>query len=325
MSAYDRTARCCAWCYAVGDDDLKKCGKCGTRPYCSRDCQRKDWKMGHHKLWCGKAGEKGVDFDVRPAGEKGLGLFVNRDFQRGEKILVERSAVVDGIYAENPSLMTAIMALSPSGASLSVKLNINSVEINPGPREGSSSGVFLTFSCVNHDCIGNSMHHFDKLLGLEVLVANAFLPAETEVTFSYVSNSDTRERAFRLSLRGFECCCRACHEPELGSKLDQMLELDAQILTLGRESKTEQAIRAVAALLELYDELRSSDMSYSRTHYDMFQICILKLKTVKEGMAHIQKAFDHALIFYGDHAEIVRKYKELVERPQIHRNYRAIN
>ncbi len=55
------------------------------------------------------------------------------------------------------------------------------------------------------------------------------------------------------------------------------------------------------------------------------QIDVKQLITHTYSITDSQKAFDHALIFYGDHAEIVRKYKELVERPQIHRNYRAIN
>ncbi len=51
--------------------------------------------MGCHKVWCGKSGEKCIDYEIRDAGEgKGLGLFTLRDFERGEKILVERAVAV---------------------------------------------------------------------------------------------------------------------------------------------------------------------------------------------------------------------------------------
>ncbi|KAL6856773.1 hypothetical protein J3F83DRAFT_751768 [Trichoderma novae-zelandiae] len=41
---------------------LKKCAKCQTTPYCSRDCQKADWKK--HRKVCGKAQEapKGKPF-----------------------------------------------------------------------------------------------------------------------------------------------------------------------------------------------------------------------------------------------------------------------
>ena len=49
---------------------------------------------GHHKIWYGKAGEKCVDYEIRDAGDKGLGLFAMRDFKQGKKILVERAVAV---------------------------------------------------------------------------------------------------------------------------------------------------------------------------------------------------------------------------------------
>lgn len=85
---FDPKNPCCGWCYGLGP--TKKCSQC-PRNYCSRECQVKDWKTGHHKTWFGKSGEKCVDYEIRDAGEKGLGLFLKRDFKRGEKILVERA------------------------------------------------------------------------------------------------------------------------------------------------------------------------------------------------------------------------------------------
>ncbi len=82
----DPTKPCCAWCYRV-TAELKRCSKCSSRLYCSRDCQIADWKKadvnsnragGNHKQWCKKAGERGVDYEIRSAGPKGLGLFLKR-------------------------------------------------------------------------------------------------------------------------------------------------------------------------------------------------------------------------------------------------------
>ena len=113
--------RCCGWCYGLGA--AKWCAKC-QRAYCSRECQIQDWKVGNHKVWCGKSGEKCIDYEVHDAGEKGLGLFTMRDFKRGEKILVERVVAIQsegelcidfrGILS-NPNIKNATtsMALAP--------------------------------------------------------------------------------------------------------------------------------------------------------------------------------------------------------------------
>lgn len=65
---------------------LKKFGKCCKRLYCSKQCQAQDWRTGHN-IYCGVAGEIGVDFEIRPADEsKGLGTFALRDFEENENI-----------------------------------------------------------------------------------------------------------------------------------------------------------------------------------------------------------------------------------------------
>mmetsp|Transcript_18241 Transcript_18241/g.29669 ORF Transcript_18241/g.29669 Transcript_18241/m.29669 type:complete len:147 (+) Transcript_18241:803-1243(+) len=38
----------CAQCFQV--EELKKCARCNLIPYCSKECQRKHWKL--HKLQC---------------------------------------------------------------------------------------------------------------------------------------------------------------------------------------------------------------------------------------------------------------------------------
>ena len=136
---YDPTLPSCACCYSnygVDGGDLKRCSRCKSRCYCSRECQVKDWKTGHHKQWCGKAGEKDVDYEIRSAGEKGLGLFVKRDYERGDKILVERPAIITPFSAKSqeellriPTMQAAVMALVPSGDSIDRKIMENCVSL----------------------------------------------------------------------------------------------------------------------------------------------------------------------------------------------------
>lgn len=81
----------CSYCYkdeAIGSC-LSKCGNCRKRLYCSKEYQVQDWRTGH-KIYCGVAGEIGVDFEIQSAGEsKGHGTFALRDFEENEKIMME--------------------------------------------------------------------------------------------------------------------------------------------------------------------------------------------------------------------------------------------
>ncbi|KAL7534043.1 hypothetical protein ACHAXR_005602 [Thalassiosira sp. AJA248-18] len=328
---YDAKKRCCGFCYGVGA--TMKCARC-PRAYCSRDCQVKDWKVGGHKVWCGNAGEKCVDYEIREAGDKGLGLFTMRDYQSGEKILVERAVMttygagrpINRDQLENRNVLAATMALAPTeSTALNDKFEVNCAALGD-LDEDSGSGVFVNFSRVNHECLGNSDHRYDVGLELMLLVATQDIPAGSEVTFSYACNQPTTERALIASFRGFQCTCRACQYPDIAAKLDRTLELNDKIFELGSHGRTDQAIQVGRSLINLYDELQLSDMLYVRTYYDMYQVAITKQKSVQLGSKFIREAYRHALRFYGrgENRE-VQKFKRYSENPSLHRNYRCIN
>lgn len=85
----------CGYCYEV--EVTLCCGQCKKRHYCSKECQKNDWKYGGHKFWCidssksdtKSPGELGVDFEIRDSDGKGLGLFALRDFEINDKVIVE--------------------------------------------------------------------------------------------------------------------------------------------------------------------------------------------------------------------------------------------
>jgi hypothetical protein len=326
--SYDPTALCCAWCYVCGE--LKhECANCPRR-YCGKDCQRNDLMAGHLKFGCEKAGEQGSDYEIRCAGDKGLGLFALRNFQRGEKILVERSVMTrnaDNTFTKDAlndlRVLKATLSLAPkSQMDIMAKFQTNSIALSGNEEADGGSGLFIHFSRVNHDCIGNSSHYYDPELAQKLLVADHNIEAGSEITFSYASMCSSKERAMRLRLRGFECNCQACKNPSIADKLDRMRELDGKILTLGGVGKTESAIQAGKSLLKLYDEMQSSDILYSRTHYDLFSMCITKRKTLKLGIAHLKRARECALRFYGrENHGTVQEYQHLINDPSRHHNY----
>ena len=447
---YDPTVRSCAWCYAMMDvpsslatevkedkekDEHEICAatKCPNCPriYCTPMCCQLD--TATHTFWCGKAGEKGVDFDVVDQGVKGLGLVTRRRFQRGEKILAERPILVtsstttakdtakvgdssdstsnasalqqlqqladklnidEGMATHgnttrqgsgdstsslpqqqhpdspeshrhhhhhsqvNKNICTAAMALTPLSDhdksdnpnktfSLQDKISANGVSVARSPEE-KAAGLFLTFSRVNHDCVGNTDHFFDyDHGGVQVLVANHEIAAGQEITFPYTRTGP--QRIQDLQWRGFTCTCRACgdgnggndddvdernetkddEKNDWGSKVNQLVELEQDINALNGRSQNkdrDQAVQSALRMLELYKELGVSDREFARTHYDLFQILVLREASLELAKQHIAKAHDHALVFCGyEHHETVQQFQYYRNHPESHGNYRAID
>ncbi|OXA44634.1 uncharacterized protein LOC118438309 [Folsomia candida] len=103
----DSVDRHCATCaILIPSDRVKKCGKCGRRAYCSRECQAIDWKTkkdegkAHrsqgHSRWCGLSyGEEDLDwvvrekFDPSSGASLGLGVFAKRFFPSTTRIMVD--------------------------------------------------------------------------------------------------------------------------------------------------------------------------------------------------------------------------------------------
>jgi MYND finger len=40
--------------------DMKRCSKCHSVYYCSRQCQEWDWRVGGHRLYCKRAIDSGL-------------------------------------------------------------------------------------------------------------------------------------------------------------------------------------------------------------------------------------------------------------------------
>jgi hypothetical protein len=57
--------------------------------------------------------------------------------------------------------------------------------------------------------------------------------------------------------------------PDVADKLNHYLELDEKICELGSQGRTEQTIRAGGSLIKSCDELKASDMQYSRVYCDL--------------------------------------------------------
>jgi len=158
-SAEASLKRHCAFCLKeICGEEIKKCGKCRKRAYCSKECQTADWtpneKNGQgHKNWCGTdCGEEDIDWIVTPVPGKGLGLVALRDIPAAYPIIV--AAVVDKTHPGVADLM-------PINGSLDDKFNFNTFEC--GIHNGvEASGVCLRTSRTNHSCDPNAESFYEK-------------------------------------------------------------------------------------------------------------------------------------------------------------------
>jgi hypothetical protein len=242
----------CAFCYAPAKE-LLNCGQCLKRRYCSKDCQRSDWKEASHKHFCCKAGEIGIDYEVRQAEEHGLGMFACRRFEKDEMIMAERPILKVDDFDLNSlpdldqvpsSFRLAIGALRPIGGSVQEKFIINGMVSTNSSASVQQTGLFVTMSRANHSCLGNTEYMFLDERRVIILVASRDIQEGEEITFSYQGCEKPKERKeMLLDYYGFVCRCSACTNPDIEAMLLRSMELDRAIMDCARTRGIDQAIR----------------------------------------------------------------------------------
>jgi hypothetical protein len=259
----------CSFCYAPLQAPLR-CGGCRKHPYCSKQCQRRDWKQ--HKNWCGRTAEIGVDFELRNAGGgKGLGYFALRDFAVGEKVLVERPVIrIEGMGdARSLQLQFEALPAATQAAILNLhktewksaqkKLIMKSVNCAVFERyhsnsfslgddvdnlngEKGSGCILIHGSRFNHACIPNCTRYFFSCQDLMVFSVCNSIAAGSEITISYGGPSKFGlgfdvYREYLMNGWGFECCCPSCSDRSAFKKLETLAKMIDQMRTLISDSE----------------------------------------------------------------------------------------
>jgi hypothetical protein len=342
--------RTCSYSYTPLDKILC-CSRCSKHPYCSRECQAKDWKQ--HKLWCGCTAELDVDFEVRDAGEgRGLGIFALRAFEIGEKILVERCVFKIPACLEGKekfeevarqftllpvSVQTAVKSLhqgsvNPEDAFLVrlfgdgiLQFKYNSFGVGLGFESG---GICVTASRFNHSCLPNCTHSFVPDHGLMVIGANQTIPVGAELTVTYTNAENHTEgfEAFQAHLRatwGFTCSCRACRDPVVFDKLAQYFRMDEEIMKLGSNGRCRDAYMVGQRRISLIDEVGIYFQKH-RTYYHMFRFAVTSHKSLHLAKECLQKALESWLLSIGGsnkECEFLATFRKLVSNPENHKFY----
>lgn len=333
---------CCAYCYATSEA-LLLCGQCHKRKYCSKECQRFDWKQCHHRHFCKVGiGEFGVDWQVKESPHTGgLGVFALRTIQKDEIIMTERPILqlpTPSSRLESPRVREtdipatarpAFASLHPPNGSLVDKFALNCMSLTDDDTDGDDiAGVFIRLSRVNHHCLGNSNHRYLDNRNVKILVANRTIEEGEEINFSYTpSKFDAMMRRAMLQMNyKFACRCSVCTNPDLAAELERMKDLDDAILSLGSHGRVEHAMQKGKALIKLYDKHGMSSWLYQRTYYDLYQVAITKRKTYSQGVKFIKKSYEAALAFTSDpqYCSVVQM-KGFANSPSSHRNYMLLD
>ena len=320
-----RSVPVCAMCY-VAAEKLLCCSRCNARSYCSKDCQKNDWKQ--HKMWCQRALTLGVDFDVCDAGpSRGHGVFALRDIARGEKVLVERcvltvqeedldefkkaNALSEKLNQAPASIQHAVMALVPQDMPESeddkilldafpayFKFKCNTFDIDPV-----GIGICITASRFNHSCLPNCGRQY--LADQELMLISAAVPikAGEELTIRYteehLAQNFEAHRDFIMSNWGFRCMCRVCSSETLQETLVKIAKMDRLLFALGNNGKEKEAYALGEKLLALYADIDIQPIHWQRTYFDMFQMAVLRKSTLGDAQKCIDKSLEYCILTIG--------------------------
>ncbi|GAV76217.1 SET domain-containing protein/zf-MYND domain-containing protein [Cephalotus follicularis] len=217
----------CHFCFAV--TEVKMCSACHYVWYCSRECQKLDWKL--HRLECRalKTLEKQWQIYVLPTIRLNVRLYIRRKLQN-EKVIpttaVDNFNLVEALVAHLSSIGADRMALFYHMANIVnnilpwsdlqetaeniSKLEHNTVNILDSEMEPLGMGLYPLIAITNHSCVPNSVLVFEGKLA--VIRALQHIPRDSEVSISYIDTaSSTMTRQSELQERhSFTCTCPLC-------------------------------------------------------------------------------------------------------------------
>lgn len=321
--------RVCAFCLKTCEKQAEPmvCGQCARRCYCSKSCQKQDWKCNSigqgHKKWCSLGtGEEGVDWEVRFISKnKGLGIVALRDLPPGFKIIVEKA-----LTQEEARGKKAVMDLMPHGASLQEKWDLNCFDTNSAFQV-----LCVKISRVNHSCNANSCHYYHNSTGVKVLYAMKHICAGDEITLDYLSLHDTSDRstnAFRNTILQDkwdikctpDCICLNDHVRKL---LKEARELQVSFQAAVAWGDGKRAFYLVKQqrniLLEL--DIPQYSLVWGIWTYNAFQIGISRRQNVKEARNILKCHFELFTAAQAPGLPDDMEYSVFIDKPHTHENY----
>ena len=180
----------CSFC--LSPNAHSRCAGCNLSLYCSKDCQKSDWKVGGqgagHKAWCGvEYGRPNDAWAIQPIEDKGLGLFALRYVPKDARIMVDRMFSQEEFFDPGFRLRSEALNLA-GGPSMECKFATNCIG-NIDDR-GNFGGLCMMLSRANHACDPTAVNYYDPETRCMVLHASRDLMPGEEITISYTEYLD---------------------------------------------------------------------------------------------------------------------------------------
>lgn len=244
-----------------------------------------------------------------------------RDLPAGHRIMIERA-----MDRQEAMRHPGTAELEPSGGALDHKFDLNSMGTG-----GGESVLCLRMARANHACAPNASHFSLNPFNVKVLLADKPILAGEEICIGYTTFLDFESDSPNLSpgarrqllqgkwgiVRPADCACR---DVQLIEKAKEARSLDASIMDLASSRQFDRALMAVKRLVKLEQELSAALQTQARTQYDGFQVAVCRRSTLPQAMGYIRRAYELAVAVGGTEWRDAVRYKELVERPESHRN-----
>lgn len=236
----------CSNCNQEFSTPLKKCARCKTMYYCSRECQVQNWKT--HKPNCIEADQstelrivrkidflknqeeiaEGETWKLVPIAGKGLGLISKKFIKKGELILSdvpifslkehEVPKIEEYFGTENnqkgtqPEFVTKIVWTFPSYSKNHKKTAMDIIAKNSFPM-GNKRAMFPICCRLNHSCRNNANQNWNEKFQCEDLYAIRDIQPGEEITIKFKGNPYAQKRERQESIKqhfNFSCTCEAC-------------------------------------------------------------------------------------------------------------------
>ena len=328
----------CFVCHRTEQDGvhIQRCSRCHKRPYCSRQCQRRDNKC--HKHYCPQhtSSELGTDYEVRTIANKGRGIVALRDYAPYELVLTE--APVASVAAMTPfhkqcaeavhgaeamtkaarlahkvqeqvpdEFVAAVRRLAGGDVSLHRACQLNSF----GNDDGDAS-LFMTASMFNHSCLANCfMDTVMQRSGIEVRTSRPVAAGE-EMTLTYCDLTDRARGAALEDHYGFKCDCAACTSPR-HMALAEAAQTKLEFWSRCSETRpTEQELQeALETTIESLQDA-GADALTIRLGYHKIREGLFELGEKERAAEWAHKSLDAAVVQLGDQHEIVQEFRKHV-------------
>ncbi|OXA63451.1 SET domain-containing protein 5 [Folsomia candida] len=256
-------SRHCAYCLVLMlPENVKVCGKCRRRAYCSVECQTSDWSVKgdgqRHRKWCDlNCGEEDLDWKVVPVPGKGLGVIALRQIPAHSRIMV------DGWRPNNPLGAKLINDMEPAGGTFLDKVNVNGFR-----AENPSHVICARLARVNHNCAANAFHLMGAESRVKILFSLKDIEKGEEICIAYSWLDDERFSKDPVPTDGIrralekdygivcplDCICRDKEIQTLAKERNQLFERVndwAASDIEGSPSVLSSVISAVKRLLEI--------------------------------------------------------------------------